>query len=75
MLNRKLKNSELERKSPEEFKRAPKVPLLVILDNVRSLNNVGSVFRTCDAFLVEKIGKYWRPHFFVENSLRGFLEK
>ncbi len=55
MLNRKLKNSELERKSPEEFKRAPKVPLLVILDNVRSLNNVGSVFRTCDAFLVEKI--------------------
>lgn len=55
MENRKLKNSELDRKSPEEFKAAEKTPLIVILDNVRSLNNIGAVFRTADAFLIEKI--------------------
>lgn len=55
MENRKLKNSELERKTVEEFKEAEKTPLIVILDNVRSLNNIGSVFRTCDAFLIRKI--------------------
>ncbi len=55
MENRKLKNSELVRKSTEEFKSAEKTPLIVILDNVRSLNNVGSIFRTSDAFLIEKI--------------------
>lgn len=55
MENRKLKNSELERKSVEEFKEAKKTPLIVILDNVRSLNNIGSVFRSADAFLIEKI--------------------
>lgn len=53
--NRKLLNEELGRKSIEEFKKSDKLPLVVILDNVRSLNNVGSVFRTSDAFLVEKI--------------------
>ncbi len=52
---RKLKNSELDRKSIEEFKKAVKTPLIIILDNIRSLNNVGSVFRTADAFLIEKI--------------------
>lgn len=52
---RKLKNSELERLSIEEFKESNKTPLIVILDNIRSLNNIGSVFRTCDAFLIEKI--------------------
>ena len=52
---RKLKNSELKRLSNEEFKLAAKIPLVVILDNIRSLNNVGSVFRTCDAFLIEKV--------------------
>lgn len=52
---RKLANSELERLEIEEFKKAVKTPLIVILDNVRSLNNIGSVFRTCDAFLIEKI--------------------
>ena len=52
---RKLKNSELERLSVEDFKTAEKTPIIVVLDNVRSLNNIGSVFRTCDAFLVEKI--------------------
>ena len=55
MQNRKLKNSELNRKSVEEFKEAKKTPIIVILDNVRSLNNIGSVFRTADAFLIEKI--------------------
>jgi tRNA G18 (ribose-2'-O)-methylase SpoU len=52
---RKLKNSELNRLSVEEFKESEKTPLIVILDNIRSLNNIGSVFRTCDAFLIEKI--------------------
>ncbi|MEY3059827.1 MAG: hypothetical protein RL000_1179 [Bacteroidota bacterium] len=46
---------ELERLSKEAFQDAEKSPLVVILDNVRSMHNVGSVFRTCDAFLVEKI--------------------
>lgn len=55
MEKRKLKNSELERKTVEEFRDAEKTPLIVILDNVRSLNNIGSVFRTCDAFLIKKI--------------------
>jgi tRNA G18 (ribose-2'-O)-methylase SpoU len=52
---RKLKNSELERLSMDAFKEAPKTPIIVILDNIRSLNNIGSVFRTSDAFLIEKI--------------------
>lgn len=55
MENRKLRNSELDRKSPEEFKAAEKTPIIVILDHVRSLNNIGSIFRTADAFLIEKI--------------------
>lgn len=46
---------ELERLSKEAFQDAEKSPLVVILDNVRSMHNVGSVFRTCDAFLVEKM--------------------
>ncbi len=52
---RKRKNSELGRKSIEEFKDSGKLPLILILDNVRSLNNIGSVFRTADAFLIESI--------------------
>ena len=52
---RKLKNSELNRLGIEEFKAAKKIPLVVVLDNIRSLNNIGSVFRTCDAFLVERV--------------------
>ena len=50
---RKLKNAELNRKSVEEFKKAKKNPFIIVLDNVRSLNNIGSVFRTADGFLVE----------------------
>jgi tRNA G18 (ribose-2'-O)-methylase SpoU len=52
---RKLKNSELDRLSVEDFKEVQKTPLIIILDNIRSLNNIGSVFRTSDAFLIEKI--------------------
>lgn len=52
---RKLKNSELDRLSVEDFKEVKKTPLIIILDNIRSLNNIGSVFRTSDAFLIEKI--------------------
>jgi len=52
---RKLKNNELGRISVETFKQTQKTPLIVVLDNIRSLNNVGSVFRTSDAFLIEKI--------------------
>ena len=55
MKNRKLKNSELNRKSVSAFKEAKKTPIIIVLDNIRSLNNVGSVFRTADAFLVQKI--------------------
>ena len=52
---RKLKNSELDRLSVDGFKQANKTPIIIILDNIRSLNNIGSVFRTSDAFLIEKI--------------------
>ena len=52
---RKLKNSELDRLSVEDFKHSKKTPIIIVLDNIRSLNNIGSVFRTSDAFLVEKI--------------------
>lgn len=52
---RKLANEELARKTIEEFKQAEKLPVVVLLDNVRSLNNVGSAFRTCDAFMVGKL--------------------
>jgi len=52
---KKLSLDELGRKSVEEFKLSGKLPLIVVLDNVRSLFNIGSVFRTCDAFLIEAI--------------------
>jgi 23S rRNA (guanosine2251-2'-O)-methyltransferase len=52
---RKLENSELERLNIDDFKKAEKIPVVVVLDNVRSCHNVGSVFRTSDALLVEKI--------------------
>lgn len=52
---RKLENSELDRLNVEEFKQHEKTPICIVLDNVRSLNNIGSVFRTADAFLIEKI--------------------
>ena len=49
---RKLKITELNRLTVDEFKKADKLPLAVVLDEVRSLHNIGSVFRTSDAFLV-----------------------
>jgi tRNA G18 (ribose-2'-O)-methylase SpoU len=52
---RKLENSELDRKSIEAFKEAQKTPIIIVLDDIRSLHNIGSVFRTADAFLIEKI--------------------
>lgn len=52
---RKLENNELDRKSIADFKQATKTPIILILDDIRSLNNIGSVFRTADAFLIEKI--------------------
>jgi 23S rRNA (guanosine2251-2'-O)-methyltransferase len=52
---RKITNQELNRLSVEEFREARKTPLVIVLDNVRSLHNVGSVFRTADAFRVEAI--------------------
>ena len=54
-MNRKLKITELNRISTEEFKKAEKLPLVVVLDNIRSLHNIGSVFRTSDAFRIECI--------------------
>ncbi|MBA4746266.1 MAG: RNA methyltransferase [Muricauda sp.] len=54
-MSRKLENNELDRLDVARFKDAEKSPIIVILDNVRSLNNIGSVFRTADAFLVQKI--------------------
>ena len=52
---KKLKNSELDRIDLSTFKSIKKTPLIIILDNIRSLNNIGSIFRTSDAFLIEKI--------------------
>ncbi len=54
-MNRKLANSELGRPDISTFKSQEKTPIIVVLDNVRSLNNIGSVFRTSDAFAVEAI--------------------
>lgn len=54
-MNRKIPNEELDRLDEEAFKDAKKIPVVVVLDNVRSAQNVGSVFRTSDAFRVEKI--------------------
>lgn len=54
-MNEKTKNENLERLSVDEFLTSAKQPIIIVLDNVRSLNNVGSVFRTADAFLIEEI--------------------
>jgi 23S rRNA (guanosine2251-2'-O)-methyltransferase len=52
---RKLRTHELNRLEPDQYKQAKKIPLIVVLDNVRSSNNIGSVFRTCDALLVQSL--------------------
>jgi len=55
VMNRKLKLDELNRVSVKEFKTQKKLPIIVVLDNIRSLNNVGSFFRTSDAFNIEAV--------------------
>ena len=52
---RKLRNPELNRLTPDAYKQAEKLPLVVVLDNIRSCNNIGSVFRTSDALLIKKV--------------------
>jgi len=52
---RKLQNAELNRLTVEEFKKAGKRPFVIVLDDIRSMHNVGSIFRTADAFLVEEL--------------------
>jgi tRNA G18 (ribose-2'-O)-methylase SpoU len=52
---KKLSMDDLERKTVDEFKRSQKFPVIVVLENIRSMHNVGSVFRTADAFLIEAI--------------------
>lgn len=54
-IGKKLTMAELGRKSVEDFKHAKKIPIVIVLDNIRSLHNIGSVFRTSDAFSIEKI--------------------
>lgn len=51
----KLKNDELNRMSIDEFKNSQKHPFVIVLDNIRSMNNIGSIFRTADAFRVEEM--------------------
>lgn len=75
---RKLKLDELNRVSVAEFKEQDKVPLIVVMENIRSLNNVGTIFRTCDAFKVEAIylvgitGK--PPHREIQKAALGATE-
>ena len=75
---RKLLNEELERKSVSEFKGATKTPVTIVLDNVRSLNNVGSVFRTADAFLIESVYLCgitgFPPHKEIQKTALGSTE-
>jgi tRNA G18 (ribose-2'-O)-methylase SpoU len=52
---RKLKTTEMNRLTIDEFKTAPKIPVVIVLDNIRSQNNIGSIFRTADAFRLEAI--------------------
>ena len=52
---KKLKTTEMNRLTPDEFRNASKIPVVVVLDNIRSQNNIGSVFRTADAFRIERI--------------------
>jgi 23S rRNA (guanosine2251-2'-O)-methyltransferase len=75
---RKIKNEELGRKNVDEFKSSVKIPVIIVLDNVRSMNNIGSVFRTADAFLVEAIylcGITAKPpHREIEKTALGATE-
>ncbi|MFT6760033.1 MAG: 23S rRNA (guanosine2251-2'-O)-methyltransferase, partial [Psychroserpens sp.] len=74
----KLSMDELERKSVGEFKEAEKLPVIVVLDDIRSLHNIGSVFRTSDAFAIEKVvlcGITARPpHREIQKTALGATE-
>lgn len=78
METRKLRMDELDRKSVEEFRKADKTPVVIVLDNIRSLHNVGSVFRTADAFLLKGIylcGMTGRPpHRDIRKTALGATE-
>ncbi len=75
---RKLKIDELNRISVDKYKKAAKIPVVIVLDNIRSLNNIGSVFRTADAFRIEKIflcGITARPpHRDIQKTALGATE-
>ena len=75
---RKISNDELGRKNVEEFRAAAKIPLVIVLDNVRSLHNVGSVFRTADAFICNAICLCGitavPPHREIEKTALGATE-
>jgi 23S rRNA (guanosine2251-2'-O)-methyltransferase len=75
---RKISNDQLGRKNVEEFKAAKKISLVIVLDNVRSLHNLGSVFRTADAFLCEAIYLCGitavPPHREIEKTALGATE-
>ena len=75
---RKLRNSELNRLSIQEFKEADKLPIRVVLDDVRSHHNVGSIFRTCDAFRIQELVlggiTPCPPHSEIEKTALGATE-
>lgn len=75
---RKLMNNELNRLSVDEFKDSEKTPIVVVLDNIRSLNNIGSVFRTSDAFVIEEINlcgiTATPPHRDIQKTALGATE-
>ena len=75
---RKLGNEELHRLSVAQYKETPKIPVIVVLDNIRSLNNIGSVFRTADAFCIQKIYLCWitacPPHKEIHKTALGATE-
>lgn len=75
---RKLSNEELNRKSVTEFHASEKSPFIIVLDNIRSLNNVGSIFRTADAFIVEALYlcgiTATPPHREIQKSALGATE-
>ncbi|MCU0378815.1 MAG: RNA methyltransferase [Bacteroidales bacterium] len=75
---RKLSSEELNRKSVTEFRASEKSPFIIVLDNIRSLNNVGSIFRTADAFIVEAVYlcgiTATPPHREIQKSALGATE-
>ena len=74
MKRRKLKLEELNRITIQEFQQASKIPLVVVLDNVRSQNNIGSVFRTSDGAMIEKL-YLWLSAFFKSLVVRFYKKR